>query len=332
MSDRPVVTLVTTPLGKDCLEEIAAVSRRVVVRDIVDLLDAERKGDVAASKELDLLLADAEVIFGLDLPSDLARRAAGLRWVQVISAGIDHLIRKDILASGVTITNIKGMSATPIAEFVIAVALAFVKRLPYCGELQRQKRWQAFPTASLQSKTIGIIGLGSIGREVARLSRAFGMTVIATSRTAGRTGAVSDVDRMLPKGQLPQLLAESDFVVLSLPLTEETKGLVGEKEFRAMKPTAYLINVARGGIVDEAALVRALEQGWIAGAGLDVFAVEPLPADSRLWELPNVVLSPHVSGGIEDEFELATDLFIDNLKRYLKGDRLHNVVDKEQGY
>lgn len=319
-------------MGKDSLEKIAAVSRRVVVRDIVHLLDAERKGDVAASRELDLLLADAEVIFGLDLPSDLARRAAGLRWVQVISAGIDHLIRKDILASEVTITNIKGMSATPIAEFVIAVALAFVKRLPYCGELQRQKRWQAFPTASLQSKTIGIVGLGNIGREVARLSRAFGMTVIATSRTAGRTGAVSDVDRMLPKGQLPQLLAESDFVVLSLPLTEETKGLVGEKEFRAMKPTAYLINVARGGIVDEAALVRALEQGWIAGAGLDVFAVEPLPADSRLWELPNVVLSPHVSGGIEDEFELATDLFIDNLKRYLKGDRLHNVVDKEQGY
>lgn len=319
-------------MGKDSLEKIAAVSRRVVVRDIVHLLDAERKGDVAASRELDLLLADAEVIFGLDLPSDLTRRAAGLRWVQVISAGIDHLIRKDILASEVTITNIKGMSATPIAEFVIAVALAFVKRLPYCGELQRQKRWQAFPTASLQSKTIGIIGLGSIGREVARLSRAFGMTVIATSRTAGRTGAVSDVDRMLPKDQLPQLLAESDFVVLSLPLTEETKGLVGEKEFRAMKPTAYLINVARGGIVDEAALVRALEQGWIAGAGLDVFAVEPLPADSRLWELPNVVLSPHVSGGIEDEFELATDLFIDNLKRYLKGDRLHNVVDKEQGY
>ncbi len=338
MSDKPVVTLVTIPLAKDCLKKIATVSRRVVVRDVAHLLDAEREGDVAASKELDLLLAEAEVIFGLELPNDLARRAAGLRWVQVISAGIDHLTRKDILASAATMTNIKGMSATPIAEFVIAVALAFVKRLPYCGELQRQKRWEVFQTASLQSKTIGIIGLGNIGREVARLSRAFGMTVIATSRTAGRTGpagrigSVSGVDRMLPKGQLPQLLAESDFVVLSLPLTEETKGLVGEKELRTMKPTAYLINVARGGVVDEAALVRALEQGWIAGAGLDVFAVEPLPADSRLWELPNAVLSPHVSGGIEGEFELATDLFIDNLKRYLKGDQLRNVVDKEEGY
>lgn len=332
MSDRPVVTLVTTLLGKDCLEKIAAVSRRVVVRDAAHLLDAEREGDVAASKELDLLLADTEVIFGLELPSDLARRAAGLRWVQVISAGVDHLMREGILASPVTMTNIKGMSATPIAEFVIAVALAFVKRLPYCGELQRQKRWQAFPTASLQSKTIGIVGLGNIGREVARLSRAFGMTVIATSRTGRRTGLASDVDRMLSKVQLPQLLAESDFVVLSVPLTEETKGLVGEKELRTMKPTAYLINVARGGVVEEAALVRALEQDWIAGAGLDVFAIEPLPADSRLWELPNAVLSPHVSGGIEGEFELATDLFIDNLNRYLKGDRLRNVVDKEQGY
>lgn len=332
MPVEPVVILVTSLVGRDCLEKIAAVSRRVVVRDAARLLDAEREGDVAASKELDLLLADAEVIFGLELPSDLARRAAGLRWVQVISAGIDHLMREGTLASAVTMTNIKGMSATPIAEFVIAVALAFVKRLPYCGELQREKRWQVFSTASLQSKTIGIVGLGSIGREVARLSRAFGMTVTATSRTAGRTGPVSGVDRMLSKDQLPQLLAESDFVVLSLPLTEETKGLIGEKEFRTMKPTAYLINVARGGVVDEAALVRALEQGWIAGAGLDVFAIEPLPADSRLWELPNVILSPHVSGGIEGELELATDLFIDSLKRYLKGDRLHNVVDKEQGY
>ena len=332
MSERPVVILVTSPLEEACLEKIAVVSPRVTVTDVAHLVDAEREGDAAAGQELDLLLAYAEVIFGLELPGDLARRATGLRWVQVISAGVDHLMRDDVPGSPWTMTNIKGMSATPIAEFVIAVALAFAKRLPHCAQLQQQKRWEAFRTASLQAKTIGIIGLGSIGREVARLSRAFGMTVITTSRTGGQAESGVDVDRILPKDQLPRLLAESDFVVLSLPLTGETKGLVGEKELRAMKPTAYLINVARGEIIDEAALVRALEQGSIAGAGLDVFATEPLPADSRLWELPNVVLSPHVSGNIEDEFELATDLFVDNLKRYLQGDRLRNVVDKERGY
>ncbi len=332
MSQGPVVTLVTSPLGIDCLERIAAVSPRVTVTDVVHLLDGEREGNATAGKELDLLLADAEVIFGLELPADLARRATGLKWIQVISAGVDHLMSEDIRANAATMTNIKGMSATPIAEFVIALALTLVKRLPYCAELQRQKQWQAFPTASLQSKTIGIVGLGNIGREVARLSRAFGMTVIATSRTAGQDDSASGIDRMLPKDQLPQLLAESDFVVLALPLTEETRRLVGENELRMMKPTAYLINVARGEVVDETALVRALEQRWIAGAGLDVFATEPLPVDSQLWELPNAVISPHVSGGIEGELELATDLFVDNLKRYLKGDRLRNVVDKQRAY
>ena len=332
MPGKPVVTLVTSPLAKDCLEKIAAVSPRVTVRDVAHLLDAEREGDAAAAQQLDLLLADAEVIFGLELPGDLDRRAARLRWVQVMSAGVDHLMREDVLGSAVTMTNIRGMSATPIAEFVIALALTFAKRLPYCAQLKQQKRWQAFRTSSLQSKTIGIVGLGSIGREVARLSRAFGMTVIATSRTGKQTGPPAGVDWMVPRNELPRLLAESDFVVLSLPLTGETRGLVAEKELRAMKPTAYLINVARGEVVDEKALVQALEHEWIAGAGLDVFATEPLPADSRLWDLPNVVFSPHISGDIEGEFELATDLFVDNLKRYLSGNRLRNVVDTAKGY
>jgi phosphoglycerate dehydrogenase-like enzyme len=332
MPEASVVVLVTSPLERDCLAKIAAVSPRVEVRDIAPLVTAERGKDTGSSERLEAILPDAEVIFGLDVPGDIARKAPRLRWIQVMSAGVDHLMREDLLASGVTMTNIKGMSATPIAEFVIAVALAFVKRLPHCLKLKQDRRWQAYRTASLQSKTIGIVGLGSIGQEVARLARAFGMTVIGTRRTTEEAAPTAEVDHVLRQDQLPRLLANSDFVVLSLPLTTETRGLIAEKELRTMKPTAYLINVARGGIVDEEALIRALEQRWIAGAGLDVFAAEPLRVDSGLWELPNAFFSPHVSGDIEGEFELATDLFIDNLRRYLNDEPLHNVVDTTRGY
>jgi len=332
MPGESIRILVTTPVGEACLRQIEAVSHRVKVVDVSDLLCAERMGDSAARNELNLLLADTEVIFGFDLPHDLAGRTPGLKWIQVLSAGVDHLMTEDILKSPVIMTNIKGMSATPIAEFIFGVALMLVKQLPLCFQLKQAKQWQKFKTSTLLSKTMGIVGLGSIGREVARLAKAFGMKVIAIRRVTEQTTHAENVDIMLPGDQLHRLLAESDFVVLSVPLTPETNGLIGEKELRTMQSTAYLVNIARGDVVDEEALSRALEEGWIAGAGLDVFATEPLPADSRLWALPNVILSPHVSGDIECEYELATELFAENLKRYLNGDRLFNVVDKKRGY
>jgi phosphoglycerate dehydrogenase-like enzyme len=157
------------------------------------------------------------------------------------------------------------------------------------------------------------------------------MRVLATRKSARQVGRARYVDILLPPTQLGRLLAESDFVVLALPLTSETSRLIGEDELRAMKSTAYLINIARGDVVNEEALVRALEEKWIAGAGLDVVATEPLPAASRLWELPNVILSPHVSGGMEDYAMRATELFSENLRRYLGGKKLVNVVDKKRG-
>lgn len=179
---------------------------------------------------------------------------------------------------------------------------------------------------------MGIVGLGSIGREVARLAKAFGMRVIATRRSAKLISRARYVDILLPREHQIELLSDSDFVVLTLPLTPETRRLIGEKELRAMKSTAYLINVARGGIVDEEALIHALNARWIAGAGLDVFATEPLPADSRLWELPNVIFTPHIGGATEDYVLRATKVFHENLRRYLNGKKLLNVVDKKKGY
>ena len=173
---------------------------------------------------------------------------------------------------------------------------------------------------------------GSIGREVARLCKAFGMRVIATRRSAKQSARARYVDKLLPVKQLKQLLGESDYVVIATPLTPETTGLIGTEELKAMKPTGYIINIGRGGIIDEEALIQALDEKQIAGAGLDVTAIEPLPTDSRLWDFENVILTPHVSGGMEDYMKRATDLFCKNLERYLNNKRLLNVIDKTRGY
>lgn len=333
MSTEPVNLLITAPLDAASLERIKSVSSRVRVTDASELLRAETKGDAAAAKELDALLAETEVIYGFRLPQDLVRRAPKLKWVQVMSAGVDRFLKdEEFRNSRVVLTNVSGIHAVPIGEFVLGLMLMFAKGAPQCFEMKRQKQWGRFMPAVLRSKTVGIVGLGSIGREVARLSKAFGMRVVAVRRRSQRTGRARYVDLLLPPERLRELLAQSDFVVLALPLTPETKGLIGEAELRSMKPTAYLINIARGEIVDEAALVRALEEGWIAGAGLDVFATEPLPSESRLWELPNVVFSPHIAGGMEDYVQRATEVFCENLRRYLDGKRLLNVVDKRRGY
>ena len=184
----------------------------------------------------------------------------------------------------------------------------------------------------LRSKTVGIVGLGSIGREVARLAKAFGMRVIATRRSVKRVTRARNVDMVLPGEELLTLLSESDFVVMALPFTPGTDRLIGERELKAMKPTAYLVNVGRGRTLDESALICALDEGWIAGAGLDAYAIEPLPAESRLWDLPNVILNPHIAGRLANYAKVATDLFCDQLKRYVNGKKLFNIVNKKIGY
>jgi phosphoglycerate dehydrogenase-like enzyme len=208
----------------------------------------------------------------------------------------------------------------------------FTKKELYCFQLKQQKKWQRFDPGMLDSKTVGIIGLGDIGRETARLAKAFGMNVIAIRRSAHKESRAKYVDTLLPPGGLHQLLINSDFVVLSVPLTPATANMIGEAELRLMKPGAYLINIARGGLIDEPALIRALNEKWISGVALDVFAKEPLPADSPLWEMPNVIFSPHIAGDMEDYVLRATKLFCENLRRYLTGKRLINIYDRKRGY
>lgn len=325
--------LVTDKMDEECLEQIAAVGPEIKLKDVSDLSRAEHKGDETAKKEYDSLLAGADVLYGNRIPRDLFGRAPKLKWIQVTSAGVERFLTAEMLASPVLLTNVSGIHATPIGEFVLGLMLMFVKQAPLFFQGKQEKQWQrGLDLDVLRGKTVGIVGLGNIGREVARLCKAFGMKVMATRRSVKRVGKSRFVDIILPTDQLPQLLAESDFVVLTLSYTPETDKIIGEKELRAMKPSAHLINIARGGVIDEEALIRALEEDWIKGAGLDVFAVEPLPEDSKLWELPNVILSPHVSGS-HGEYDIkATGIFTENLRRYLDGRKLLNIVDKKRGY
>lgn len=329
---KSVNVLATTALNEASLKQITNISSRIKLTDVSELAQEEKKGNAAAGKQLDALLAEAEIIYGFRLPENVIARAPKLKWFQTMSAGVDRFLDDKLRRSSVIMTSVSGIHAVPIGEFVLGLMLMFAKQAPLSFQLKQQRQWKPFLATVLHSRTVGIVGLGNIGREVARLAKAFGMRVVAIRRSARRSQRARYVDRLLALDQLSQLLAESDFVVLTLPLTAESYRIIGDVELRGMKPTAYLINVARGNLIDEEALVHALEEHRIAGAGLDVFAMEPLPADSRLWEFSNVIISPHVAGGMEDYIERATAVFCQNLRRYLSGRRLLNIVDKKRGY
>jgi len=317
---------------RESLRRIRDVDPRIKVKDAAALVAAELRGDNSQLEKLDTLLAWADVIFGLVAPPNTIARATRLKWIQVISAGVDRWIGTDVWKSAVIITGVSGIHATPIGEFVMALMLMFAKNAPLGFKMMNTRQWRRYPVQTLRGRTVGIVGLGHIGTEVARLSKAFGMKVLATRRSTKMPGKARNVDLLLPQSRMKQMLAKSDFVVLSVPLTPETHHIIGERELNAMKPSARLINIGRGQLVDEEVLIRALDKKLIAGAGMDVTYTEPLPKESRLWSFENVIISPHVSGGREDYMRYATDLFCENLRRYLAGRKLLNVVDRDKGY
>ena len=329
-----VKVALTFPAEQPLKDMIAQVSPRVHLVDISPWLRDEATSPEAKAR-VDELLSDVEVVYVARVPADLSQRAPKLRWVQFVGTGIDSLVAAGVLGGPFTLTNVTGTNALPIAEHCFLFMLMFVKRMQACLDLQRDHAYKREPVRPdfIEGKTLGVLGLGGIGLEVARLGKAFHMRVLGTRRTiTTRQHDVGDVDELYPPGELHELLAQCDFVVVALPLTDETRGAFGEAELRAMKPSSHLINVGRGKLIDEAALVRALQNGEIAGAGLDVFATEPLPPDSPLWDMSNVIMTPHVAGDITDNRDRATRFFCDNLRRYLAGEPLHNVVDPARGY
>jgi phosphoglycerate dehydrogenase-like enzyme len=271
--------------------------------------------------------ARAEVLLALDLPVGLGTFAPALRWVQAIGAGTDHF-RGAELGPDVVVTNAAGVAAVPIAEFVIGQLLAVWKRFDELADQQRRHVWEPAYGRHVSGLTLGLVGLGAIGTAVAERARALGMRVLAVRRRPRANGRPPEVDEVVGPERLHDVLPRVDAVVLCAPATAETHDLFDAAAFAAMRPGAVFCNVARGSLVDEAALLEALRSGHLGAAVLDVTREEPLPADSPLWDAPNLRLSPHSSASLDHYVESVFDLFADNLGRYLRREPLRNVVSQ----
>ena len=283
--------------------------------------------------EIEALLGEIEIAAGW-FPTDLVARAPRLRWFQQWGAGADWLLRNpEAVASDVVLTNTSGIHAIQISEQIVGTLLMFARGLHHAVRAQARGEWQRPPVADLfelPEKTMLLVGVGAIGARTAMLAKALGMRVEGIRRDPARP--VEGVDAMYAPELLHERLPHADFVVLTVPLSSDTRGMIGAAELGLMKPDAYLFNIGRGGTVDEAALAQALEEQRIAGAGLDVFAEEPLPPDSPLWAMENVIITAHYAGSTPRYNERAMAIFLDNLRRYRAGEPLRNVVDKRAGY
>jgi phosphoglycerate dehydrogenase-like enzyme len=344
----PVRVMIATPLEEELAERVASADPRVELLFDPDLLpparyagdhggDPEFRRDPDGEARWRAMLDRAEVLLGI--PGDSADALAGLlagahpglRWIHATSAGAGELLRRAGLDRGaldrVVVTTSSGVHAVPLAEFAVLGLLAVAKDLPGLAAAQRTRSWPTVrrPLRELRGQTLVLVGLGEIGREVARLGKALGMRTVGVRRSHGApppfTDEVHGADR------LPELAGRADAMVVSLPLTDETAGLLDRATIERLRPACIFVNIGRGGVVDEAALVDALRERRIAGAVLDVFATEPLPPDSPLWTLPNVLVSPHAAALSEHENERIVELFVANLLRFLAGEPLANRIE-----
>jgi phosphoglycerate dehydrogenase-like enzyme len=328
---QPLTIALTVRFDEAGLDAIRAVDPRIELINLAEhfgaaMPEGEAKATVLAG------LRSAEVIAGSNrLTTEYFDAAPNLRWLQVMNAGLERLHRQGVLQRGFMVTNGSGLAAAPIAEWCIGAMFALAKRFPGYVQHQGRHEWLRIRGATaIEGKTCGIVGLGAIGRATAVRARALGMRVVASRRTV--EGSDPDCDELIPYSRLHDLLAQSDFVVLCVPLTDETTGLIDDAALRAMKPTAHILNIARGPVIDQDALIAALREGRLAGAALDVTTPEPLNPESALWDLPNVLITPHTSGSSDRRDGTAAALFVENLKRYIKGEKLLNLARPDLGY
>ena len=339
-----VSVLIASYLEPKYVEQIAAVDQRIHVHYQPELLPTPRypSDHVGTPRELSdsqeqqwrSLLAGADVLFDFDYVrrDQLPELAPNLRWLQATSAGIGQFVKRmayDQRMPETTFTTSSGVHAQPLAEFAVMAMLAHFRGLRHLQEEQHHHRWARFATTDMAGRTLAVIGLGKIGQAVARLGKALNMRVIGTKT---QPSALSDVDQLFTPDQLAQILPKADVVVLAVPHTPDTEQMIGKAELNQMKRGAYLVNIARGAVVDEPALIDALADGQVGGAALDVFAQEPLPADSPLWDMPNVLVSPHSASTSDRENERITALFCDNLSRFLADRPLRNVLQIDRLY
>lgn len=336
----PINILVTLPFPKNLISNLENISPRL---DIT-VHEATKPDEIP-----DDLWKKTEVLYtNYVLPT--AEQAPELRWIQFHWAGIDHILDDPILRKpDLVSTSLSGASASQVAEYIMMMLLALGHHLPMLFDHQKRhewsgERWEVFRPQELRQSTVGIVGYGSIGRQLARVLHPFGTIVLATKRDAmhpADRGYIPEgmgdqegnfVHRIYPTEALNSMLKECDFVVITLPKTGETENLISTEALEVMKPTSYLIDISRGGIIDHSALIPALKEKKIAGAALDVFPEEPLPEDNPLWELPNVIVTPHISGITPYYDERAVEMFSANLERYLANQPLFNQIDINLGY
>ncbi|HET8577816.1 MAG TPA: D-2-hydroxyacid dehydrogenase [Methylomirabilota bacterium] len=295
-----------------------------------ELMRLPRKGltvHVASSvEEAAALIGQVEILYAWHFPRRLLPWAARLRWAQCMGAGVERFLGPE-LPPRVIVTRAAGIFGPWMAEYTIARCLWVTQRIEHFRRQQQERRWAPADPIPLRGRTLCIVGLGDIGRAIGKTARALGMRVIGVSRRGRR---VREADRVYKTGALRRALGEADFVVLTVPLLPETRGLIGAAELAAMKPSVWLINIARGPVADEGAFLRALSERRIGGAVLDVFDQEPLPPDHPFWRLDNVAITPHIAGP-STPAEIAP-IFNDNLRRYLAGRPLRYIVDRRRGY
>jgi len=279
--------------------------------------------------EVDNFLEEAEVIICWKLPGGFLKKAKNLFWIQVVSTGCDQILNLPDFSEKIMLSTAGGIHTTPIAEYVLCYILSICQGSFGLRKLQEQKTWGRMERCELKGKVLGIIGMGNIGREIARKAKAFDMKVTGIKRTEEK---VKYTDEIFSMNNLDVLLEKSDFVVIAAPFTPLTRNMIGEKEFQKMKNSAFIINIARGEIVNEKALIYALKNREIAGAVLDVFSNEPLPEDSELWDMENLIITPHISWLTENTSERVINAVTTNIERYLEGEKIKNLVNFKKGY
>jgi phosphoglycerate dehydrogenase-like enzyme len=287
----------------------------------IDLVDHHSKVDPYIGS------ADILLTFGAHMADHVLEKGKKLRWIQALGTGVDGIVDRPPFREGVLVTNMHGLHGDSVPEAAIMLMLALARDLPRAMRQRNARKWERYPSQLLKGKTVGIFGVGAIARSLAPKCKSFGMKVIGiTSAVRG----VEGIDRMVRRDDLDSVVGELDFLVLLTPYTAETRGIVGEKVIGAMKPSAFLVNLARGGIVDEEALVGALRDKRLAGAALDVFATEPLPENHPFWSMDNVIVTPHL-GGFHDQYaEEALPTVVENFRKFLAGDldKMKNVVKR----
>jgi phosphoglycerate dehydrogenase-like enzyme len=337
---KDIEILITLPFSEEQLVRLRNVSPRVHITTRV----ARNPDDISTDiwEKTEILYTDRVI------PSPA--QAPNLHWIQFHYAGIDFAIDSPIIQrENLLVTTLSGTASSQMAEYIVMMMLAMGHRLPEMIHAQEASqwpadRWERFSPLELRYATVGLVGYGSIARQTARLMQPFGCRILASKRDAmhpedqgynppGMGDPTGDFFHRLYPGQaLKSMLKECDFIVITLPLTAETRNLIGEEELKVCKPHAVIINPSRGEIIQQAALIKALQEHLIGGAALDVFDKEPLPAENPLWKLPNVIVTPHISGNSPHYNEKAMDFFVDNLNRYCNNQNLLNLFDRERGY